>query len=45
VQVETDDWLDHRLSPVPYVITLIVTGIVLLLTKRAMTSRKAVAEP
>ena len=44
-QVETDDWLDGRLSPVPYIITLVVTGIVLLLTKRAMTSRKAVTEP
>ena len=45
VQVETDDWLDGRLSPFPYVITLAVTGVVLLLTKRAMTSRKAVTEP
>jgi hypothetical protein len=45
VQVETGTWLDGRWSPVPYIITLVVTTIVLLLTKRAMTSRKAVAEP
>jgi hypothetical protein len=45
VQVETGTWLDGRWSPVPYIVTLVVTGVVLLLTKRAMTSRKAVTQP
>ena len=42
-QVETGDVFDGRWSFVPYLITLAVAGIVLLLTKRAMTSKRAPA--
>lgn len=45
VQAEGGDALDGWVSPVPYLVTLVVAGIVLLLTRRAMTSRKAPATP
>lgn len=40
VQVEAGDVLDGRWSFVPYAITLVVAGVVLLRTRRAMTSKE-----
>jgi hypothetical protein len=40
-QVETDTWFDGRWSVAPYGITLLVAGIVLYATKRAMSSKKS----
>lgn len=45
VQTEGGDAVDGWVSPVPYLVTLVVAGVVLLLTKRAMTSRKAPTAP
>lgn len=39
-QVETGDTLDGNWTPVPYLITLALAGVVLLLTRRAMTAKK-----
>jgi hypothetical protein len=40
VQAEGGDALDGWVSPVPYIVTLVVVVVVLMLTRRAMTSRK-----
>ncbi|HYI62615.1 MAG TPA: hypothetical protein VEW93_12520 [Acidimicrobiales bacterium] len=45
VQAEGGDAVDGRVSPVPYLVTLVVAGVVLLLTRRAMTSRQDPAAP
>lgn len=42
VQAEGSNVVDGRLSFVPYVVTLVVVTVVLLVTKRLMTSRKPV---
>jgi protein-S-isoprenylcysteine O-methyltransferase Ste14 len=44
-QAEGGDVLDGRWSWVPYVITLVVAGAVLLWTKKAISSRKPPTEP
>lgn len=45
VQAEGGDALDGNWSVVPYLATLIVAGVVLALTKKAMSSRKSPTEP
>lgn len=40
-QVETDTWLDGRWSFVPYSTTLVLALVVLVFTKRAMSSKKS----
>lgn len=39
-QIEPGDSLDGNWTPVPYLITLVLAGVVLLLTKRAMSAEK-----
>lgn len=43
VQVEARDAFDGRWSFVPYLATLLVAGVVLALTRRAMTARQALS--
>lgn len=40
IQTEGDDAMDGRLSFIPYAVTLVLAGVVLLLTRRAMKSKK-----
>lgn len=42
VQAEGGGAVDGRLSPIPYLVTLIIVTVVLGLTKRAMSSKKSV---